>query len=277
MKTMLLKRMSIALVSAGMGTLALAQSPNPNPAPGFNPPAQKSPNQNTGNMPAQNSPAPNAAERILNTLTTQQFVTDTAQGGMKEVRLSQIALNKSQNQDVKNFAQRMITDHTAANTKLDQLARSKGLNMPAANSFAADDPNWRNPMITGSEQAKGAYLLTTNLSVTDYQDVRNLNALSGSALDIAYAKDMVSDHITTVREFEVAQRNLSDPEIRQFAAQTLPTLQTHSEMAQNLENQLTGIPATTSQTGYQGNQEPRTIGRQVAPQQQPPASSDTIK
>jgi hypothetical protein len=90
---------------------------------------------------------------------------------------------------------------------------------------------------------------------------------------------MVSDHITAIREFETAQRNLSDPEIRQFAAQTLPALRMHSETAQNLENQLTGTPATTSQTGYQGdqnNKKPQTIGRQVVTKPEEPASSDTI-
>jgi putative membrane protein len=273
MKTMTFKKISWTVIGSGLATLAFAQNPNLPPLTPTTPNSQNTPAQATS---AQGVTGQNLPERIISALTTQQFVTDAAMGGMKEVQASKIALEKSQNRDVRNLATRMVADHTSASTKLQVIAHSKGLDLPPANTFAADDPNWNNPVLTGSQVAKGAYQLTTNLSVPDYQDIKHLNNLSGAEFDIAYAKDMVSDHILAVREFETAQRNLTDPEIRQFATETLPTLRSHSAMAQNLENQLTATPASTAQTGYEngnGNVQPKTTGREAVP----PSSSDTPK
>ncbi|HEY3931723.1 MAG TPA: DUF4142 domain-containing protein, partial [Verrucomicrobiae bacterium] len=47
-------------------------------------------------------------------LTSQQFVSDAAVGGMKEIFLSEAALDESTNADIKSFAKRMVRDHTAA-------------------------------------------------------------------------------------------------------------------------------------------------------------------
>lgn len=219
---------------------------------------QATPNTPAQNPPAQNQPAQNLPERMLNRLTAQQFVTDAALGGMKEIQTSKIALEKSQNGEVRKFAHRMVTDHSAANMKLMHIAQAKGLDFPATNTFAPDDPQWNNPMLTGSEQVKEAYLLTTNLPVSTYQDINRLKSLSGIEFDRAYALDMVNDHIMTVQEFELAQRDLTDPQLRQFAAETLPTLREHLQMAQRLENEV-GAQAGTSATAYpNGSQTPQT-------------------
>jgi putative membrane protein len=179
---------------------------------------------------------------MLNALTAQQFVTDAAVGGMKEVSLGRLALANSQNAEVKTFANRMIQDHSAANARLEQIARNEGLDLPATNMFAPEDANWSNPALTGSQEVKGAYLLTTNLPVADYQDFKQLKSLSGKEFDVAYAKAAVNDHINTVREFELAQRLVSDPQLNQFAASTLPTIRMHLQMARRLENELVGAP-----------------------------------
>jgi putative membrane protein len=227
------RNMSLAMVASGLATAALAQNND----------SQYPARSTTGqDQPAQNTPAQNLPERVLNAITSQQFVSDAAIGGMKEVRLSEVALDKSQNPQVRDFATRMVHDHSAANATLEQIARQKGMDLPATNTFAIDDPNWNNPIITGSEQVKEGYLLTTNIPISTYQDFKHLKSLTGKQFDDAYVQDMVSDHIMTIHEFEVAQRNLSDPELRQFAAQTLPTLRMHSEMAQRLENQQIGTP-----------------------------------
>jgi putative membrane protein len=60
-------------------------------------------------------------------LTSQQFVSDAAVGGMKEVFLSEAALVTSTNDDIKSFAKRMVKDHSAANKKLAKIAADEGL------------------------------------------------------------------------------------------------------------------------------------------------------
>jgi len=215
MKTIIWKNLSVALVLSGAVTLAYADDTNMPP-------------------------------RTMIPLTPQQFVTDAAMGGMKEVRLSQLAFANSQNAEVRKFASRMVKDHSAANLKLAAIAQAKGLDFPPTNTFAADDPNWNNPMLTGSEQVKGAYLLTTNLPLAAYEDFRHLRSLSGKDFDRAYAGDMVMDHINTIIAFEAAKQGLSDPELRQFAAKTLPTLREHSQMAQKLAADITGAQTAGS-------------------------------
>jgi putative membrane protein len=172
-------------------------------------------------------------------LTSQQFVSDAAVGGMKEVILSEAALETSTNDDIKSFAKHMVKDHSAANKKLMKIAEADGLIFPPTNTFSADDPNWNDARISNPDSLKGAQILTmSNLPyLTDYLVVKNLQKLTGDQFDQAYLSDMVSDHAQAVGEFETASQSLSDPDLKKFAAKTLPTLQKHSKMAQELNDQ----------------------------------------
>lgn len=188
---------------------------------------------------------------MLKSLTSQQFVTDAAIGGMKEICMSQLALTRSQNADIKHLAKRMVTDHAAVNNKLEIIANQEQLLFPETNTFAADDPMWKNPLVERPETAKDGYLLATNMpNFVDYQDFKHLQRLSGREFDLAYAQAMVNDHINMVNVYAAASGNLPDPKLRKFAADTLPGLRMHSQMAQKLENQL------ASQTAALENSEP---------------------
>jgi putative membrane protein len=184
-------------------------------------------------------------------LTSQQFVSDAAVGGMKEIYVSEMALVTSTNDDIKHFAKRMVKDHSAANRKLAKIAANEGLTYPPTNSFSADDPNWSDPRIVNPENVKGAQLLTMpNLPyLRDYLDVKHLQSLTGGQFDQTYLSDMASDHIQAVSEFESASQDLSDPVLRTFATKTLPTLQRHSRMAQELNDRynLSNRTSTTNQ------------------------------
>jgi putative membrane protein len=271
MKTIMNKTVLLGLMTSGLTTLALAdqgsypagigrqaadqqsqstaqQQPmaqTPTAQPETVQQQQAAPNQNDANQQAQGG----MATPLLNPLTAQAFVNDAAIGGRKEIRLSQLALDRSQNAEVRNFATRMVKDHSAANNKLGTIARQEGLSCPATNTFAADDPVWRNPIVQNPESEHGAYLLTKDVpDFADYQTVKHLESLSGRDFDVAYAQDMVNDHIATVNEFEAASHNLSNPSLRQFATDTLPTLRDHSQMAQNLQNELNGQTTETTPT-----------------------------
>jgi putative membrane protein len=184
-------------------------------------------------------------------LTSKQFVSDAAVGGMKEIYVSEMALVTSTNDDIKHFAKRMVKDHSAANRKLAKIAANEGLTYPPTNSFSADDPNWSDPRIVNPENVKGAQLLTMpNLPyLRDYLDVKHLQSLTGGQFDQTYLSDMAGDHIQAVSEFESASQDLSDPVLKTFATKTLPTLQRHSRMAQELNDRynLSNRTSTTNQ------------------------------
>jgi putative membrane protein len=138
-------------------------------------------------------------------LTAQQFANSAGSAGKAEVELARLALERSQNTDVRQFAQMMLDDHSKANTALASLASSKNLELPAS--------------ITPEQQAAAD----------------KLKKESGSAFDQAYVAQMVNDHTEAVDLFEDAtQASTLDPDIRQFAEKTLPTLQHHKQQATQL-------------------------------------------
>jgi putative membrane protein len=59
-----------------------------------------------------------------------------------------------------------------------------------------------------------------------------LEKLQGAAFDKAYMDDMVKDHKKDVKDFQKQSKSAKDPEVKNFAAQTLPTLQEHLQMAE---------------------------------------------
>ncbi len=134
-----------------------------------------------------------------------RFLASAARGGMEEVQLGQLAEQKAANTAVRDFGQRMVTDHNKANEELRQLASQKGAMLP------------------------------TQLSHLENYRVEHLQKLSGPDFDRAYAKDMVKDHQKDVREFEKASRDLTDPDLKAWAQKTLTTLQQHLQLAQNLD------------------------------------------
>lgn len=132
------------------------------------------------------------------------FVATASADGAAEIELGQLALQKSGSAGVKQMAQQIIDDHTRANRELAGLAGRKQL-MPATHP----DP---------------AAQATT----------RRLQALDGAAFDRAYADEMVKDHEKAVALFERTSAGDGDGDLRRFAADTLPALRHHLQMARAL-------------------------------------------
>ena len=57
------------------------------------------------------------------------FMKKAAEGGLLEIQASQIAVQKTQDSQVKSFADKMVTDHTKAGDELNALAQSKGVTL----------------------------------------------------------------------------------------------------------------------------------------------------
>lgn len=136
-------------------------------------------------------------------LDPQEFVKEAASGGLFEVQSSQLALKKSNDQAVKDFAQQMINDHEKANDQLKNIAKGEN--------------------ITVSDQ-----LLPKHQQLLD-----RLNNAS-SDFDKQYDQIQKQAHEETVTLFQNASRSLSDPQLKSFASQTLPTLQQHLQHANQL-------------------------------------------
>lgn len=213
-----------ALLAAAAATVAVAQTPTQSPT---DPSAASSPHQRqatdqgTSEAPAMNGANPAAAssphqhsamreaskgdtdEAMTKGATPQTFVETAAQDGMMEVDLAKLALKKSSNNDVKQFAQKMEQDHEQANDQLSSIAKSKGLTVPE------------------------------KLDAKHEAMLKSLSAKSGKAFDQAYAEHMAKDHSKAVALFKGASQS-SDADLAAFAKKTLPTLEEHKQLADNL-------------------------------------------
>lgn len=133
-----------------------------------------------------------------------KFMKEAAEGGMAEVALGQLAVEKASSSDVKKFGQRMVDDHSKANDELKQLASRKNVHLPQ------------------------------DLSAKDKATKATLETLSGEQFDRAYMKDMVKDHKKDVSDFRRESRAAHDPDVKKFASQTLPTLEEHLKQAESI-------------------------------------------
>lgn len=138
------------------------------------------------------------------------FVNMTAQANLAEIDAGRLAVKKASNPDVKRFAQRMIDDHTQANSELSDLAHKKGFDMPT--------------------QADEAH----------QKDAARLADMNGAEFDRSYMAAMVSDHQKVVSMFEKYSGEATDPDVRAFARKMLPTLRDHLKMARELSGKLAG-------------------------------------
>jgi len=138
-----------------------------------------------------------------------KFVRTAAQSGMAEVRMGQLIKESAQSKELREFGEKLVTDHTKANQELNQIAARKGVSPP---SQAAEKHE---------------------------KMIDQLSKLKGTEFDRAAQKHAVMHHQEDVQLFEKASQNLKDTELKAFAEKTLPTLKEHLEMAKKLESQTT--------------------------------------
>jgi putative membrane protein len=149
----------------------------------------------------------------------ESFVKNEARGGMAEVELGKLAAEKASNANVKAFAQRMVSDHEKANDELKQIATSKNITLP------------------------------TGPDAKQKKERDRLEKLSGAAFDRAYMNAMLADHKKDVAAFMRESKSGNDPDVKAFAAKTLPTLQEHLTMAQNTDKEVVGTSGSARTKG----------------------------
>ena len=149
----------------------------------------------------------------------QHFAREVAQDNLFEIQASQLAEQRAQSQDVKQFAQKLVQDHQQATQKLQQIAQSKGIDLPKE--------------LDEVHQAK----------------LQKMQKLQGKHFEKHFVYGQVAGHVMDVLMFRDASQELKDNELKQFAAQTLPTLQQHLQMAERLANWNEAMPASATEHG----------------------------
>jgi putative membrane protein len=196
MQSKIFHKKTVALASAVLlsGSLALAQSRGASASP-----AGQTAGQNP-NMDAQMNGMQNGQASQMD----KMFVKNALQGGMAEVQLGQLTLQKSNNEQIKQFAQKMIDDHSKLGDQMKPVAQQIGVDLP------------------------------TEVSKKDKATMAKLQALSGPAYDQAYVKDMVKDHKKDLSEFQMEASTGQDQAVKDAASQGSQVIAQHLQMIQQI-------------------------------------------
>jgi putative membrane protein len=152
----------------------------------------------------------------------KHFMLEAASGGQMEVQLGQTAEQKATNPDVKNFGHRMATDHSKANSELQQLAQQKDVTLPS------------------------------DLQAPHKEVMDQVSKQSGDAFDKTYMRNMVKDHAEDVAKFQKMSTQAQDPDLKRWVSKTLPTLEEHLRMAQTVAKK---VGVDTDQAVKEGQDE----------------------
>ncbi|MGI4787979.1 MAG: DUF4142 domain-containing protein [Janthinobacterium lividum] len=144
----------------------------------------------------------------------KQFAMKAAQGGIFEVKSSQIALTKTHNMRVMNVARRMVKEHSAANAELKTVAQDAKTSLP------------------------------TDTDPMHKAVIAKLSSLSGAAFDKAYMASQEKAHADTVKLFEKEIAMGSSAGFTAFASKNLPTIEDHTKMIFQVGSGL-GVHAAT--------------------------------
>jgi putative membrane protein len=137
----------------------------------------------------------------------ESFLKQAAQNGHTEVEGSKLALTKATNPKVKEFAQKMVDDHTKMHHDVEALATAKGVELP------------------------------TQPSIAQRAAIKLLSTADGANFDKRYADIVgVKAHNDTVKMFEKASKDAKDPEVKALATKALPQLKEHQAMAKSLQS-----------------------------------------
>ena len=132
--------------------------------------------------------------------TDTKFVKKTAKGGMKEVKMAEMAKKQAKSADVKKVAQKIESDHKDANQELMALAEKKGV------ALSKNEPK--------------------------------IEKMTGTDFEKEYLAMMVKDHKKDIAAFEKRAKDGEDADVKAWAEKTLPTLKEHLKMVQDAQSKM---------------------------------------
>ncbi|MCT8266947.1 DUF4142 domain-containing protein [Afifella sp. JA880] len=138
----------------------------------------------------------------------QGFVKMAVVSNMFEIQSSQLAMKQSDNEDIQQFATRMVADHTKAGNQLKEALQN----------------------VDGDVQ------VPTELDQKHQQMMQKLQGASGNSFDQTYRQMQVQAHEQAVQLFQYYSENGEDGPVKEFASKTLPTLKEHRQMLSEMPN-----------------------------------------
>lgn len=205
-----------ARVSPYLIAAALVASPAMAQTPSSSTPGTSQGTPATGAQHTAPAAAASANAAGTSKLSASEFVKQAAMSDMFEIQSSQAVMNKTQDQKVRDFAQHMVRDHTAADNKL--KAAAKGQNVP------------------------------TSLDQEHTDKLKQLQQANGGDVTATYVNMQVAGHRQAVQMFENYAQNGDDAALKQYAQQTLPTLREHLQEITQLQASNAGQPNTAANT-----------------------------
>lgn len=136
-----------------------------------------------------------------------EFAKMAAMGGNAEIEWAKVAMNKSTNKDVKKYASKMMKDHTKAGKNLMKVAMKNNMTLP------------------------------TGMNEEQTQVLNQLQQASATDFDRMYIQmSGVDAHQKMEALFQGEVSGGSNSDLKAFASKTLPTVQMHLKMAQDMAN-----------------------------------------
>lgn len=272
---------ALALALAICTSDGRAQQRSPS-TPSTSPPSTTTPSTSPGGQQRQPSqsqtPSQQQSTQTSGTMTVQSFVQEAATSSQKEIDVSRLATTRAQNEDVKDFAEELVEDHTEALEKLREYASEKGITLrtttsstspttsrptqPSTSSTRPPTPSTppstqpqtgRNgPSTTqpgqsaqterdsSSQAGRPSTQAETGSSTGDSSTaIRELSAKAGSQFDMAYIQMMIDDHQKAVTMFERQQAaKLGDSDLQDFIEDQVPVLRKHLNKARDIQKDL---------------------------------------
>ena len=180
------------------------QTSTPSESTSPNASVQQNGSQTTVNAPMEEGGDPAAA------MQDKAFLKKALEGSMAEVQVAQLALTKTSNEQIKQFAQRMITDHTKLLDVTKSVAQQNGVAIPSGPSK--------------KEMASMA----------------KLQGLTGADFDKAYVKDMLKDHKDDDNDFKMEAQNAQIPNVKMLASRGEPVIASHLQMIEQISKSMNG-------------------------------------
>ncbi len=174
-------------------------------APGTNPRSPTTPTPTTTPTTNPTTPSQSAQADVRADLP---FIREAASASLMEVSLGRIAQSRGSHSAVKDFGQRMVSDHSSLQQQLTTLASTNGVAFSPA---------------LGEQQQ---------------QEINRLQRLSGPEFDRAYVGLMVQSHRNAVTTFQNERSVAHSAEVRGFIDRNLVTLQNHLTLAQQVGSQV---------------------------------------
>jgi putative membrane protein len=210
---------SSSLLALCLALPAAAEGPDQYGNPGSSTPPDATTNPGTPGAPPAGSSASGSTQQGMATAPARElssqdrnFIKKAAIGGMAEVQMGQLAAQRGQNQAVRDYGNAMVNDHTAANQRLMNIASSLGVTPPA------------------------------DLDFKHRRMSKKLSKAREKEFDEKYIESQIKDHRQMIDLFEEQGRDGESAELKQLAAEMLPKLRNHLQIAEQIEGQIKQKP-----------------------------------